>query len=209
MRPLNWTILVAALVACAASREDVLAREIKYTVQGIGSGAFYTVPFAEHPFTNQPFEFSVFADTDNVQTFSFYHAVNNDSITAQVGTTTVTGVAGSSFLFSQVGIPGAYAFVQVPVGEFWDTAQLYAYSNALNGYDLQTEIGPLSVPDPSNQPPVSLYLELEQGFLSIVSTSQVTFRATFVPEPTGIALIVVGAVALLSRRRIRALPRRG
>jgi hypothetical protein len=197
MRQFNWIVILTTLLPCAAMNGNSLASEIKYTVQGIGSGTFDATPF-----TNQPFTFSVFAHTENVQTFSFYHAVNNDSMTIQVGAMAGTGTAGSSYLFSQPGSTASFAFVQLPVGTDWDSAQLYAYSAALNAYDLKSEIGPFNVPNPSNQPPTSLYLLWNNGGLSMPTTSQVTFQATFVPEPSTAALLVIGCgVALLARRR--------
>ncbi len=153
MRQIAWIGAYAIAVSAMLGRAH--ADQIKYVVQGIGSGQVNTTPF-----TNQPFTFTMLAHTENVVTGPFYLAVNNDSVALQMGATNYTGFAGSSYVFPQPSFPtsAAFTFVQALVGDDWDSGQINAYNLAFTTYDMKTEIGPLSIPSTSPPAPSSLYL---------------------------------------------------
>src|SRR5262249_55427840 len=141
----------------------------------------------------------------NVVTGPFYLAVNNDAISLQLGAANYTGFAGSSWVFPQPTLPtyAGFTFVQALVGTDWDSGQLNAYNVAFQTYDMKTAIGPLTIPN-SPPAPSPLGLVLFTGGTSAVfiqSMSQVTFQAILVPEPSTLALAVIGLAALTVRRR--------
>jgi MprA protease rhombosortase-interaction domain-containing protein len=47
---------------------------------------------------------------------------------------------------------------------------------------------------------VSLYMPTNLGGVSMPTTSQVTFEAVVVPEPSAFALAMIGAAAFIRRR---------
>ena len=206
MRRFHWTIVIAGVLACVATAGNAGAVEIQYVVQGIGSGQANTTPF-----TDQPFTLTLLAHTENVVTGPFYLAVNNDSVALQVGVTNYTGFAGSSYVFPQPSLPeyAGFTFVQALVGTDWDSGNMNAYNLAFTTYDMKTEIGPLSIPN-SPPAPTSLSLILFTGGINSVwiqTMSQVTFQATFVPEPTALILGTIAGVLLASgRRRRKSVP---
>jgi hypothetical protein len=193
-------IAMAGVLAWAAAPGNAGAVEIKYVVQGIGSGQVNVTPF-----TNQPITFTIFAHTENVVTGPFYFGVNNDSIALEIGAASYTGFAGSSYDFPQPNLPSSagFAFVQALVGDDWDSAQIDAYNLAFTTYDLKTEIGPLSIPStsPPAPSPLHLFLNSSGGGISILTMSEVTFQAIVVPEPSALVLAAIGATALFALRR--------
>lgn len=202
MRHIQTITLCAAACFGLASSSSARASLINYIIQGVGNGNINNTPF-----TNQPFTFTITADTDNVQNGSFYIAVNNSSISLQIGADTFTGFAGSSWVFPQPGLPtfANFSFVQALVGTDWDSAQLSGYHLAFQTYDMKTAVGPLTLPTtaPPAIAPLQLLLQTSTAGIFIQPISQATFQAILVPEPATLLLTALAAAALLTRRRAK------
>jgi hypothetical protein len=187
-----FKLIVALAVVCLAVVENAAGEEIQYIVRGIGTGTLGSVPF-----TNQPFTFTMMADTENLQTLSNSVAVNNNAVTFELGSTLAVGTAGSTYLFKPPGFGAQLAYSQYLIGQEWDTANMYLIGNNLLPFDMISPLGPIAISGPST---VSLYMPTDLGGISMPTTSEVTFEAVVVPEPSALALAMIGAAALIRRR---------
>lgn len=159
------------LVPATAVRAD----QIKFETTGIVSGHLAGVPFS-----NAMFTLTTLADTTQVQDTGSAFGINNLSTTIQLGATTLTTIAGSSYT-SKTAFPQLADFYYFGglVGDFFDTPNIYLYSPQLLNYDLKTPVGPLTPTSISNA-----VFQTNQGPLNISTFSQPQFTATTIPEPT-------------------------
>jgi hypothetical protein len=194
MACINRVVLVAvsmALVSVGSARAGL----IKYVTKGDGS-----VKVGSGSPVDVSFKVTILADTDDVQEFSFYSAVNNLSVALRFGSTTATATAGSSYAFRS----GDFVYVDVLVGEDWDAALFDLRNPAYATFDLKSPIGPLT----SDPEPYALAFATNLGFVWISSVRNTVFTARAVPEPSSVVLAGMGAAALgfqLARKRRHAL----
>lgn len=185
------TVALLFLVPAAGLR----AGQIKYETTGVASGRLAGVPF-----TSVPFTLTSLADPTQVQDTGSALGINNLSTTIQLGVTTLTTPAGSSYT-SKTAVPQVANFYYTGglVGDFFDTPNICFYSPLLLNYDLKTPVGPLTPTSISNA-----IFQTNQGLLDIATFSQPQFTATTIPEPTLFSLLAAALFTFASRMFRRA-----
>lgn len=186
---LSYTLAALLFLIPAALHAD----QIKYETTGVASGHLAGVPF-----TSVLFTLTSLADTTQVQDIGAL-GVNNLSTTIQLGATTLTTIAGSSYA-SKTALPqfATFYYSGVLVGDFFDTPNIYLYSPLLLNYDLKTSVGPLTPTSISNA-----IFETNQGLLNISTFSQPQFTATTIPEPTLLTLLAAALACATTQIRRR------
>lgn len=187
---LSYTLAALLFLIPAAALH---ADQIKYETTCVASGHLAGVPF-----TSVLFTLTSLADTTQVQDIGAL-GVNNLSTTIQLGATTLTTIAGSSYA-SKTALPqlATFYYSGVLVGDFFDTPNIYLYSPLLLNYDLKTSVGPLTPTSISNA-----VFETNQGLLNISTFSQPQFTATTIPEPTLLTLLAAALACATTQIRRR------
>jgi hypothetical protein len=184
----HLSVLILSVVI-GANAAELLAVPITYEFSATGNGSL-----GGQPFNNANFTITSTADTYNV-TLSAPGIFRVDTDTAVVS---VAGIGSGAFSNLTVNVDNQN-LGGVGVSDFeQDAAILFVDHDAFLSYDLTTSIGPLSGPPAFNP---GFNFPTSNGDFSLTSVSEVTFRATAVPEPASAillgaaGLIIAGAVA--------------
>ena len=194
-------ISVAILLATYSAAVTAYAAPIKYTYSvkaygSLGDGAF-----------TGPITITAIADTADV-TLDDPHE-NTFTVPVSLATVEVPGFPKATFTIPTIAVGSIGSFSRAGFSApVQDRAILFAYGPAFPGYDLKSEIGPVDATAAYNavEP-----FATDLGMFSIYGVfSDVTFRATLVPEPSTATLLLLGMLVCPCRRRQREWkPRHG
>jgi len=191
LSPLTGIRCWHVIFVISASASNLLAGPIQYSLTATGSGKLGSTSFFSRLFT-----FTSLADTDEVLLFSpgIYYVPNTSA------TVTVAGLPTATFLVSTINA----ANNNIPAVGFSDhtnnLAILFCEGAATSGYQLKTATGPILGSAGFN---IATSFATSSGSFVLNSvTSQVTFQATLVPEPST-AVFAASIFALLASHRRR------
>jgi hypothetical protein len=221
MRSLSVLRLAAVIVAVLGLASLAQATPITYRFSGTASGML-----GGSPFTNVQVVVTGVGDTANVVPvlggLAFGNPISTTTVTiAGLGSATVTDSTGIVSIPTPISIDTGFPVLPYTVIGTEDnppdpeslTGLGVSGSNALLGYDLQTDIGPITGVPAGVGFPTSLFVHTTRGNLSFAAnfspTSEGTFSATVtpVPEPMSMLLLGSGVAVLAGRSRFRARAR--
>ena len=170
---------------------------IVYTFSGTGTGSFGATPFA-----NSHFLITATADTRDVSAVDSYVS----QILVQSATVQVDGFNTGQFQIGLRLFQGPY--YSIPPGSAGDATVglslatgpdlLDLFHPAFVGYALIHNLGPVFVPVPDYQSRLSFNnIPTTTAPMTLGSSLNVTFTATLVPEPSGVAVFSAGVFLLI------------
>jgi hypothetical protein len=188
----NKQVVCMAGVLCIAVA--ALATPITYTFSASGNGGL-----GSQSFSNTFFEITATADTSGISVPSTGIFSVND-LTASVF---VTGLGTGTFTIGTINVDNNNLSRVGFSAPAQGLAILFVDNPAFATYDLSSSIGPLSGPGVFNS---GAQFNTSMGYFSLTQVSTATFEATLVPEPCALGIWVIGAAALVGRRRFCAAP---
>jgi hypothetical protein len=189
-----------------------------YTFSGTASGTLFDATGAPTDFMDQLFSIVLSADTAAIDATGapFFRL---DNIGGSFAEGAFTGTL-SPFVTIVVNADPAFERVNF-FNPTFDNGLGFSGHPGLNGYDLSTSIGPLTVPDPINAPLGFLNPTLGAGSFALedggsvhfAGNTSLTFTANVtggtVPEPATLLLVGVGLAAVAIGRRRTGTQRPG
>jgi hypothetical protein len=191
-------VTAASIICLACITQLAHAVPVTYIYAGIGTGQLGNFPFSSTQFT-----ITAMADTSHI---SIWPGGGNVSQNTHLSTTINIAGLGSfaittpSHSWMDTALPSGVGGLGQDLFVNWITFR----ENALIGYGLNTSIGPVAESSPED---VGQFHDVSTtgGALTFNSIAPVTFTAIVTPEPSSIALALVGSCRAwwlrLGRRR--------
>ena len=214
--------ITTALILCCLITSPCFADEIEYTFAGIGSGTIGTTTFSQEPFTINAFANT--ANTLSFETFyadsrpgfspiTLYGAfVLNDSSSVTIATVGTfqftdpgqTTVNNSKVSFGQHGASYVQSSSDFASWNLTSPLNTTTSMNNLQKWQVMETDSPLptSLPTPLQPAPLQVQsrdVETDGGtivFNDSNSSTNFTFSATIVPEPSTLTLLCLGSLGL-------------